>query len=778
MLASFWKGRGIPKYMKLLLIFSLLIGALPVLALGTYSYIVATNDAEQKTKESQSQLLAQTQNRIEQMMKSLELMSIQFSTSSTVTLSLREALDVTNLAQVQDLSKGLYGVQALSNISEGYLIDIEHDWVMSLTSVAPLSRHPIREQLSLYEKQPSNMFWDTGSLIATGNGVADETVRLVQKLPIMPLTQQPRGFLIFGLPKSQFQNILLQKTEELGHMYVLDRYGNEFLEPNKEETAKYNPTNARILEKIQQNGESIGFLYGSVGDNSTLFTYRHTDYNGWTYVYALSTEEMRRQTRKIAIGTLVAHVVILLIVGVLAWIISRRMYSPIKRLNELTMTVSANVAAIGSGKDEFSSLEERFRSLFSKGQQLNQQVQDQFAQLKEFLILKLFAGQLTESDFAHRSMLYGFPTEWESLAVLTLQIDTLQDTRYRSHDRDLLLFAVHNMASELIPAHTRFSPVLLNQYQVTIIKSDLTDEGELRQYYFDMAELLKSKVQQYLQVSVSIGISRPFTRTTDAVRAYNESLEALKSRIYLGHGIILHYDDMHAELSETATATYTQLKWTEEQLVQALKLSGPDKAESWLQAYMSVLTERNVAVNDYPLFMMQLVSRLYQLVHEKGGSVQQVLGENASYSELMKLNTMEDTSEWFKRELLDPIGEYLTQLDEIQYESIANKVVKLIEEKYNRDITLEGCAAELNFHPVYLGRVFKKETGMSFSDYLIEFRIKLAKEWLKNTTMKISDISEKLNYSNTTAFIRIFRKVVGMTPGQYREQTGNIVRKH
>jgi len=45
----------------------------------------------------------------------------------------------------------------------------------------------------------------------------------------------------------------------------------------------------------------------------------------------------------------------------------------------------------------------------------------------------------------------------------------------------------------------------------------------------------------------------------------------------------------------------------------------------------------------------------------------------------------------------------------------------------------------------------------------------MAKKWLKETDMKISEIAERLNYANSTGFIRTFRKLTGMTPGQYRE---------
>jgi YesN/AraC family two-component response regulator len=119
--------------------------------------------------------------------------------------------------------------------------------------------------------------------------------------------------------------------------------------------------------------------------------------------------------------------------------------------------------------------------------------------------------------------------------------------------------------------------------------------------------------------------------------------------------------------------------------------------------------------------------------------------------------------------LFVPIIGFLNHQAESQYVNIANQMVKLVHERYDQDISLEACASTLNFHPVYLSRVFKKEIGINFSEYLAEYRMNMAKTWLENTSLKVSEIAEKLNYTNTTAFIRTFRKIVGMTPGQYRD---------
>ncbi|MNG28343.1 HTH-type transcriptional regulator YesS [compost metagenome] len=64
--------------------------------------------------------------------------------------------------------------------------------------------------------------------------------------------------------------------------------------------------------------------------------------------------------------------------------------------------------------------------------------------------------------------------------------------------------------------------------------------------------------------------------------------------------------------------------------------------------------------------------------------------------------------------------------------------------------------------------MFRQETGINFAEYLAQYRLDIAKRWLRETNMTVTDIAEKLNYNNPANFIRYFRKMEGITPGQYR----------
>ena len=73
-------------------------------------------------------------------------------------------------------------------------------------------------------------------------------------------------------------------------------------------------------------------------------------------------------------------------------------------------------------------------------------------------------------------------------------------------------------------------------------------------------------------------------------------------------------------------------------------------------------------------------------------------------------------------------------------------------------------------NPVYLSYLFKKVTGVKFSDYLNELRVKKATELLENSTLRIGEISTKVGYKDSRYFSEVFKKRMGLTPNEYRNK--------
>ena len=134
---------------------------------------------------------------------------------------------------------------------------------------------------------------------------------------------------------------------------------------------------------------------------------------------------------------------------------------------------------------------------------------------------------------------------------------------------------------------------------------------------------------------------------------------------------------------------------------------------------------------------------------------------------VLNFTTLEDIKKYLKHKL-----QYLVEhiVDEnIKLSPIVRRIVKCVNENYNKDLSLKGLALEYNVNTSYLGQVFTKEIGIQFSDYLNKIRNSVAKDLILNTNKKISDISKEVGYLDTSYFYRKFKKYYGVTPATLRE---------
>jgi two-component system response regulator YesN len=95
-------------------------------------------------------------------------------------------------------------------------------------------------------------------------------------------------------------------------------------------------------------------------------------------------------------------------------------------------------------------------------------------------------------------------------------------------------------------------------------------------------------------------------------------------------------------------------------------------------------------------------------------------------------------------------------------------VTEYLEKNYAQEISLEDVAASINISSFYLSKLFKKELGENFIDYLTGVRIHKAKEMLTNPLHTVKDVCYLVGYRDPNYFARVFKKISGMTPTEYQ----------
>lgn len=106
---------------------------------------------------------------------------------------------------------------------------------------------------------------------------------------------------------------------------------------------------------------------------------------------------------------------------------------------------------------------------------------------------------------------------------------------------------------------------------------------------------------------------------------------------------------------------------------------------------------------------------------------------------------------------------------EKQFSEMTQKVIEIVQKDYRQDLTLKLVADRLHLNAVYLGQVFKKEMHNSFSQYLNQIRIKRAQQLLLHSNLNINEIADEIGYNNTNYFSKMFKKLNGITPKEFRD---------
>lgn len=100
--------------------------------------------------------------------------------------------------------------------------------------------------------------------------------------------------------------------------------------------------------------------------------------------------------------------------------------------------------------------------------------------------------------------------------------------------------------------------------------------------------------------------------------------------------------------------------------------------------------------------------------------------------------------------------------------------IKIIREKYgDTDFLIGDISKELSLNESYLASIFRQITGKTLHEYLIAYRIQKSRDYLETTDANISEVAERVGYKNPLSFTRVFKKIMGMTPKEYKDARKN-----
>lgn len=109
-------------------------------------------------------------------------------------------------------------------------------------------------------------------------------------------------------------------------------------------------------------------------------------------------------------------------------------------------------------------------------------------------------------------------------------------------------------------------------------------------------------------------------------------------------------------------------------------------------------------------------------------------------------------------------------LENSRLSGVREAITRYIRENYMYDISMQELARMMNYSEPYFCKLFKQCFGQNFISYLTDYRVEEAKRRLKEPTANIKEIGRAVGYGNSNYFTKVFRRVTGISPTEYRMQ--------
>ena len=207
----------------------------------------------------------------------------------------------------------------------------------------------------------------------------------------------------------------------------------------------------------------------------------------------------------------------------------------------------------------------------------------------------------------------------------------------------------------------------------------------------------------------------------------------------------------------------------EKQIFDAVQKGNRETAENSSSAFFDWMVETYEPKNDSSVRLKALEFVLWaeHLSFFDGGLGVYRMTDRSNYLDEAQNLDVVSLKKWFVRKIGRAAGKLETKTRS-RADSLIDAAKKYIDTHYQNDISLDDISQELDISPYYFSRIFKEEAGVTFVEYLTNVRMDKAKEMLRNPAVSVKDIGAAVGYQDANYFSRIFKRLEGRTPTEYR----------
>lgn len=392
--------------------------------------------------------------------------------------------------------------------------------------------------------------------------------------------------------------------------------------------------------------------------------------------------------------------------------------------------------------------------------------------LRQRFLEKLIKENLSEDEIRSHSDFLHYKLPHARYVAILLTADDYSYPDYQNRfGKEMLKYCILNVAEETIREYEDEGIVFDSEEgEVVVIFYGDGEPDLIEQNALQIAETIRANVEKFLKTTVTVGIGFIYDHPRDISRSYRDAKAAIEFRHMIGTNRVLTVGDTGLPPS---CSTEIILNGIESELVMKVKLGLMKEAHAILEnierrvlesKYVSLVQVRLIAIE----ISLLMFKELEDIVKRNVKLMDNFDSFHSYYHELDRLQTVQDIFDSI-RTLINRFIDITNREREIQTKSMVHKAIEYIEENYAAEgLSLQETARYVHISPTYLSILFKKEKNITFSDFLLQTRMRAATELLRISGLKSYEVAEKVGYSNPQYFSQCFKKYTGFSPTDYK----------
>lgn len=307
-----------------------------------------------------------------------------------------------------------------------------------------------------------------------------------------------------------------------------------------------------------------------------------------------------------------------------------------------------------------------------------------------------------------------------------------------------------------------------------IIKETDT-ERSLEQILPDFLEKLQEIIRGYEGIEYFGGVGRAVCRLSELNRCFEEANRAFSYRYLINRNQII-YSEEEANGSfaggRLKASSLNVINMDREIVERFLKTGLKSEVRHFIDEYFESVGEsgiRSFLLRQY--VTMDMFFTTVAMLRQIGYDSEDLMERCGDFQAMTSVFSSVEQTKSYLQGVFEAALDLRDTVSQKKYSSLLKNARTYIEQNYdNEEISLNTVAASVNLSPNHFSTIFNQETGQTFIEFLTHVRMEKAKELLRGTSMRMSEIAYTVGYKDAHYFSYLFKKTQECTPREFRSQ--------